>query len=98
MEFHKGQCYDLYCLMDHGLQYLIYADDTQLYIAFSPLDKDDTAKAKLNMEKCITIIKDFLLENRMKLNDCKTEFIIMGTANKLKKVNFDDIIKFVRYK
>ncbi len=27
----------------------------------------------------------------MKLNDGKTEFLIMGTANKLKKVNFNEI-------
>ncbi len=43
------------------------------------------------MEKYINVIKDFLLENRMKLNDGKTEFLIMGMANKLKKVFFDDI-------
>ncbi len=27
----------------------------------------------------------------MKLNDGKTEFLIMGTANKLEKVNFNEI-------
>lgn len=47
--------------------------------------------AKLNIEKCINIIKGFLLKNRMKLNDGKTDFLLMGTANKLKKLIFDDI-------
>ncbi len=28
----------------------------------------------------------------MKLNDDKTEFLKMGTSNKLKKVSFDEII------
>ncbi len=69
----------------------IYADDTQLYIVFNSLDKDDSNKAKLNIWKCIRIIKDFLLENRMKLNDDNIEFLIMRTSNKLKKVSFDEI-------
>ncbi len=39
------------------------------------------------MEKCISIIKNVLPENRMKkISNGKTEFVIMGTENKLKKV------------
>ncbi len=56
----------------YGLQYHIYADDSQLYIAFSPQDKEESANTKCNIEKCISIIKYFLLGNRMKLNDRKT--------------------------
>ncbi len=39
-------------IMKYGLQYHVYADDTQLYIAFIPLDNDKRTKAKCNMEKC----------------------------------------------
>ncbi len=55
----------------HRLQYHTYADDTQIYTAFSPLDKDKSAKARCNKVKCISVIKDILLGNRMKLNYVK---------------------------
>ncbi len=60
-------------IKDLRLEFHIYADDTQLYLAFNPMDNNDSVQAKVNMEHCITIIKDFLLENRMKLNDDKTD-------------------------
>ncbi len=78
-------------IKEHGLEYHICADDTQLYIAFNPLDKDSSGRAKLKMEECITIIKDFLLENTMKVNDGKRELPLMRTHNKLKNINIDDI-------
>ncbi len=78
-------------IQEHGLEYHIYADDTHLYIAFNPLGENYSGRATLKMEECVTIIKDFLLENRMKLNDGKTELLLVGTHNKLKNINVDDI-------
>jgi hypothetical protein len=75
-----------------GLDYAIYADDTQLYIAFSPIDSESTANAKINMEKCIKIIKDFLLENKMKLNDGKTEILLMASPRKIKNIDIDSLM------
>ncbi len=41
----------------HGLEYDIYADRCHI-----PIDKSESAKAKLNIEKCIKAIKDFYLK------------------------------------
>ncbi len=41
--------------------------------------------------KCAKVVKSFLTLNKMKQNDDNTEFLIFGTPNQLKKVNFKDI-------
>ncbi len=35
------------------------------------MDRSAITKAQLNIENCIKTIKDFLLENKMKVNDDK---------------------------
>ena len=42
-----------------------------------------------NMEGCIRDIRFWMLNNDLKLNDNKTEFLIIGTAQQLEKL--DDI-------
>ncbi len=71
--------------------YHLYADDGQLYLAFSPKDSLPQEEAKEKMMKCTKDVKSFLTLNKMKQNDDKTEFLIIGTPGQLKKVNFKDI-------
>ena len=53
--------------------YHIYADDTQLYISFKCKDPLESL-IKLNM--CISDIRVWMIKNKLKINDSKTEFII----------------------
>ena len=43
------------------------------------------------MQKCTADIRDGMLSDRLKLNDDKTEFIIIGTRRQLAKVNIDSL-------
>jgi hypothetical protein len=67
----------------HGVSVQCYADDTQLYVSFSP---NDEAAALARLEGCILDLRTWMNKNRLKLNDSKTEFIIFGTKSKLSKV------------
>ena len=60
-------------LRHHNIGYHIYADDTQLYISFKCKDPLESLK-KLNM--CISDIRGWMIKNKLKINDSKTELII----------------------
>ena len=70
----------------HNLDIQSYADDTQIYISSSPNSKD--LKSKINMlEKCIKEIRTFFLTHQLKLNDSKTELLIIRTNQQLSKID-----------
>ena len=68
-----------------------YADDTQLYVSFRADSRASKEKAILTVEKCIDSIKQWMLTNKLKLNDEKTEILLIGTRQQLEKVDFNSI-------
>ena len=57
----------------HGIGYHIYADDTQLYLFFKC---DNPSKTLSKLNNCISDIRVWMIKNKLKINDSKTEFIV----------------------
>ena len=75
----------------HGIHFHCYADDTQLYLSFRPTYPADKQNCIHNLETCIFEIQNWMSTNILKLNDSKTEFIILGTGQQLKNAEVNDI-------
>ena len=68
-----------------------FADDSQLYISFKPATVIEQSAAIKAVQDCITDIRKWMLADKLKLNDNKTEFIIIGTRQQLAKVSVDSL-------
>ena len=69
----------------------VFADDTQLYLSFRPTSSISQDQAIRAMEECIVDVRAWMCHNMMKLNDSKTEFLIIGSRQQLAKINVDSI-------
>ena len=56
-------------LLYHGMNYRIYADDAQLYIYF---DLSDLSIAINKINKFISEIRTWMIQDKLKINDSKT--------------------------
>ncbi len=77
-------------IMKHKLNYHVYADDTQLYFSFKP-SQNFADESISRIETCVCEIRVWMQENFLKLNDHKTEFLILGSRKQLSKVTIPHI-------
>ena len=68
-----------------------YADDTQLYLSFRPLEDTCEAEALVAMENCIADVRSWMINDKLMLNDDKTEFLVIRTRKQLSKVSVSSI-------
>ena len=68
-----------------------YADDTQLYLSFRPLEGTCEAEALDAMENCIADVRSWKISDELMLNDEKTQLLVIGTSKQLLKVSVSSI-------
>ena len=67
---------------EHTVPHHLYADDSQLYVSFSTRDSVESLK---NLQSCLAAVQNWMLENKLKLNPDKTEFLLVGHEQQRKK-------------
>ena len=75
-------------LKRHDIKYKLYADDTQFYI---PAKSVQDAERKI--ESIMKDIKSWMVKKKLKLNEEKTECMLFGRKNSLKKFDHVNRIK-----
>ena len=63
----------------HGLNINSYADDTQIYITFNS-SCANIIHSISKIEACIQDIKNLMILNKLKMNNSKTDFIVMSSS------------------
>ena len=74
-------------LNNHG-----YADDTQLCSSFKKTSDNAVVKREiLNLEKCLCDTSVWMSQNKLKLNNDKTEIILFGSKKHLAELNIKSL-------
>ena len=73
------------------LLFHLFADDAQLFQSVNPNSAQNQLEVREQMQNGIYEIGKWMNRNRLKLNQDKTEFIMIGSAQQLKKMIYTSI-------
>ncbi|XP_072028550.1 uncharacterized protein [Amphiura filiformis] len=73
-------------IRNHGIRYHLYADDIQLYFIFNPSIPGEAASALFKLSSCVEEIRCWMTQNKLKLNDSKTDFFIAASPNNMHRL------------
>ena len=65
----------------HSVELHLYADDTQVYMSFSPLSDESTTRTFQRIEACIAEIRTWLKDNKLMLDDDKTDVLVISSVS-----------------
>ena len=68
----------------HQVHYHRFADDIQLYVSYNPAESEELNDAKIQLIQCIDEIRAWMLLHQLKLNDDKTEFMVLQSSHNLR--------------
>ena len=63
----------------HGMRFHFYADVTQLYMSFKPVD---VLQSKSLIERCIQDVQQWMVVNKLKLNGDKSELLVLTARHR----------------
>ena len=68
-----------------------YADDHSIYMTLDVCQPSIVNKSIDHIENCLKMVEDWMLFNKLKMNDAKTEVILFGSNTQLAKINANQI-------
>ena len=68
-----------------------YEDEAQFFLAFKPGSGPSTDDVIAAVERCVNEIRAWMPFDKLKINDGKTEFVIIGTCQQLPKAHVDSL-------
>jgi len=77
-------------LRNLNISYHLYADDTQLYLSFNFEDPSSQTTCLEHIERAVMEIKTWMVNNKLKLNDDKTEVMFISSRYYQKFITLDN--------